>query len=231
MNMKVSVIIPTYNRACFLSRPLDSLLDQTFKDFEIIVVDECCSNDNARDVIERYQESDNRVGYIQRNMGSVAKARNTGMKIAKGEYIAELDSDDRYYPNTLEEMVGALEGRPDVALAYSDMNFEEDGKIVKTWKKPDFDRNLLLEWMYIGHAKLLRKDAIMSIGGYNENMKLSEDYDMVLRLSDDFDFLHVKKTLYGYNHHDRRISVLKRGEQKKAAADAVERARIRRGLL
>jgi len=226
----VSVVIPTYNRASFLPRPLDSVLNQTFKDFEVIVVDDG-STDNTRDVIKSYRERDERVKYIWRKNGGSAKARNTGMKIAKGIYIAELDSDDRYYPNTLEEMVKALEREPDVALAYSDMEFEEDGKIVREWEKPDFDKDLLLEWMYISQVRLMRKDAIMSIGGYDESMTASADYDMVLRLSEYFDFLHVRKFLYVYNHHDQRKSVLKRGEQRRGAVEAIERAKKRRGLL
>ena len=231
MNEKVSVIVSTYNRGEFLSNPLESLTNQTFKNFEALVMDEVKTTDNTEEIVRKYQKMDDRIKYVRKNMGSYPKALNVGIDMAKGDYIAILDSDDAYYPTTLEEMVKAIDKRPEMALAYSDMIFEKDGNFEKEWVKPDFNRDLLLDWMYIGHAKLFRKEPLLSIGGFDESMRLVEDYDMALRLSEVSDFLHVNKTLYKYNHHNKRISVLEREKQNKAAKEAVMRAKIRRGLL
>ena len=95
-NPTVSVIIPTYNRAHLVGRAIKSVLNQTYRDFEIIVVDDG-STDNTKDIIKEFQKKDKRIKYIpyEKNKGGSA-ARNTGIKAAKGEYIAFLDSDDEW---------------------------------------------------------------------------------------------------------------------------------------
>ena len=91
---KVSIIIPTYNRANLLPRAINSVLNQTFKDFELIIVDDG-STDNTRKVVKEFEEKDSRIKYIwQENFGGPAKPTNTGLKISKGKYIAFLDSDN-----------------------------------------------------------------------------------------------------------------------------------------
>ena len=95
---KVSIIIPTYNRANLLPRAIKSVLSQTFKDFELIVINDG-STDNTEEVIKKFQKKDERIKYIlhKDNKGEAA-ARNTGIRIAKGEYIASHDSDDEWLP-------------------------------------------------------------------------------------------------------------------------------------
>ncbi|HKK53946.1 MAG TPA: glycosyltransferase family A protein [Patescibacteria group bacterium] len=102
-NPKISVIIPTYNRANFLPRAIKSVLNQTFKDFELIIVDDG-STDNTKEVINNYLKNDDRIKYIyQQNSGGPPKPKNTGIKIAKGEYIAFLDSDDEWFKDKLKK--------------------------------------------------------------------------------------------------------------------------------
>ncbi len=109
---KVSVIIPTYNRAHFLCEALDSALSQTFKDFEIIIVDDG-STDNTKQVLEKYGS---RIYYIYQENKGRAEARNTGIRRAKGEHIAFLDDDDIWLPNKLEKQVFFLDARPDIGI-------------------------------------------------------------------------------------------------------------------
>ena len=95
---KVSVIIPTYNRAYLISRAINSVLNQTYQDFEIIIVDDG-STDNTEEVIKEFQEKDERIKYIRhKNNKGEAAARNTGIKAAKNEYISFQDSDDESFP-------------------------------------------------------------------------------------------------------------------------------------
>ena len=106
---KVSIIIPTYNRAKLLSRAIKSVLDQTFKDFELIIVDDG-STDNTKGVVEEFQKKDSRIKYIwQENSGAPAKPKNTGIRQARGEYVAFLDDDDEWFPKKLEKQIELFE--------------------------------------------------------------------------------------------------------------------------
>src|SRR3989344_7750625 len=105
----VSVIIPTYNRASLLSRAIESVMNQTFKDFELIIVDDG-SIDNTRDMVERFRRMDARVKYLrQENSGTPASPLNIGIKNSQGEYLAFLDDDDEWLPQKLEKQIGLFQ--------------------------------------------------------------------------------------------------------------------------
>jgi len=114
----VSVIIPTYNRASFLPGAIQSILNQSFKNIEIIIVDDG-STDDTKTAIEPFNE---RILYIPIEHGGQAHARNVGMKAAQGKYIAFLDSDDTYLPYKLETQVSFMEEHPEVGMVYSDIS-------------------------------------------------------------------------------------------------------------
>jgi len=102
-NPTVSVIIPTYNRAHLVGRSIQSVINQTYQDFEIIVVDDG-STDNTEDIIKEFQKKDKRIKHIKHNKNKGGSAaRNTGIRAARGEYIAFLDSDDEWMPTKLEK--------------------------------------------------------------------------------------------------------------------------------
>lgn len=119
-NPTVSVIIPTYNRAHLVGRAIQSVLNQTYKDFELIIVDDG-STDNTEDIIKKYQKKDERIKYIRRKKnkgGSVA--RNTGINAAIGEYIAFLDSDDEWLTEKLERQMKVFKSTSsEVGVVYS----------------------------------------------------------------------------------------------------------------
>jgi len=110
MNKKptVSVIIPAYNRAHLIGRAIKSVLNQAYQDFELIIIDDC-STDNTDEVVREFQKKDNRIIYLKhdQNKGGSA-ARNTGIKVSKSEYIAFLDSDDEWLPEKLEIQMEAI---------------------------------------------------------------------------------------------------------------------------
>ncbi len=146
---KVSVIIATYNRTHFVCEAIESVLNQTFPDFEIIVIDDG-SIDNTKQVLEKYAS---RIQYIfQENKGR-AEARNTGIKNAKCEYIAFLDDDDIWLPNKLEKQVIFLDSHPDIELVY-------------TFTEVINEQGRLLEEETKNHLKLYKK--AMKIGYTDE---------------------------------------------------------------
>lgn len=123
--VKVSVVIPTYNRAAYIRQAIDSVLQQTMTDFEIIVVDDG-STDDTREVVAGYGE---RIRYLRTANGGPARARNAGMAEARGQYIAWLDSDDTYHPAKLALQCAVLDSRPDTGLVYTECTaFDDDGR-------------------------------------------------------------------------------------------------------
>ncbi len=143
----VSVIMPTYNCGVFIARSIESVLSQTYKNWELIIVDDC-SADNTREVVEAYMANDPRIKYhiLQENSGA-AVARTTAMKLAEGSYMAFLDSDDIWMPDKLEKQIAWMQEN---CYAFSCTAYEQIdendgllGKVIKTVKKTDYSRLLL----------------------------------------------------------------------------------------
>ena len=186
----VSVIIPTYNRARLLPQALDSVLAQTYGDFEIIIVDDG-SNDDTRTVIEPYLGRSNARYFYQDNQKQAA-ARNLGIKKAEGEYIAFLDSDDMWAPRKLEFQVKMLENHEEMGMVYSNqLTFRDDpsqGTIKYgpgVLKSGQIYRDLLLRRFYCSTPTILvRKSVIDEVGGFDDSLgNALEDWEFALRIS------------------------------------------------
>ena len=186
----ISAIIATYNNASYLKEAVDSVLNQTYQDVEIIVVDDG-STDNTRDLIESMRSIHSRViQYIyQKNQGP-ASARNTGMRAAQGKYISFLDADDTWLPDKLQKQVDVLEARPHVGFVYSDNFFiDEQGSVIEGYirKIKLVNGNILLDlylnFFLITSGIMMRKECIDSIGFFNEDLLVGEDYEYFLRLA------------------------------------------------
>jgi len=181
----VSVVIPTYNRAERLKRALESVFNQTFTDFEIIVVDDG-SQDNTEEIIKNMQ--DPRIRFIKhpRNLG-VSAARNTGIKASKGRYIAFLDSDDLWDRKKLEkQLIKIFQERAD--LCYTSVVFKtEKGKIVRKQVAlySGYIFPILLKKNIIGTAScvMVRQEIFKKVGLFNRNLSYREDYEMWLRIA------------------------------------------------
>lgn len=143
----VSIITPTYNCAKFIAATIDSVLAQTYKNWEMIIVDDCSQDDTQR-IVEDYVSKDSRIRYylLDKNSGA-AVARTTAMNLAKGSYMAFLDSDDIWLPNKLEQQIAWMQsnGYAFSCTAYEqiDENGNSRGKIIKTIKKTSYNRLLL----------------------------------------------------------------------------------------
>ncbi len=196
----VSVIVPTYNRPNTLSEALDSILNQTFKEIEIVVV-----NDAGADVenIVSSRNKKNNITYIRhgRNRG-LAAARNTGIKVARGKYVAYLDDDDLFYPEHIETLVNFLDANKEYKAAYTDAyrahQEKKDGKYVVTKKdvphSSDFDYDLILRGNFIPVLCVMHERSCLDeVGCFDETLKAHEDWDLWMRMSRKFRFRHIKK--------------------------------------
>jgi len=228
-NTKISVVIPAYNAGNFIADAIDSVLCQTFRDFEIIVVNDG-STDNTEEVLRRYKD---KIRYVTQENHGIAHALNTGCAMAEGQYIALLDADDTYFPTAIERLVACLETNPDVGLVYSNSIIEqlEPGASYKLIHvSPEYQKNLLLHDCYFTHAKAFHKVCWKMLDGFNESYSSAVDYEMFLRFEEQFKMAHINERLYRRRMHGKNISYMKSSRQEENSLRAVQEAVRRRGL-
>jgi glycosyltransferase involved in cell wall biosynthesis len=181
----VSVIVPTYNSARFITEALDSVFSQNFQAFEIIVVDDGSTDETAQ-VIQPYLE---RISFVRQENSGSAAARNTGLELAKGEYIVFLDADDIMLPGKLTEQVAFLERRPWLGMVHSGWQvIDEKGRVLETVEPWHEAPHLDLETWFT--QKPIRMGAMMyhrpwleTVGGLDPTIRQSHDVDLMLRLA------------------------------------------------
>lgn len=195
MNPVVSVIIPTYNTAKYIGHTIDSVLGQNYKDYEIIVVDDG-STDNTKEVLEPYMEQ---IRYIRQKNSGRAGARNTGIRAARGKYIAFLDSDDLWTSGKLAKQVDIMEGNEKIDFLFGDkQRFSDDGTIIisSMFKQHHYDETFFGDPLYVRDAykKLLetnfiptgtvimRRECFDRSGLFDETI-YTEDYEFWLRIA------------------------------------------------
>ncbi len=203
---KVSVIIPVYDRLQYLKQAISSVLSQTYRDFEIIIVDDG-SPLNVRDILEPYGT---RVRYFRYENRGQAAARNSGIRQAKGEYIALLDDDDTWLPDRLETQVPVLDKNQALAFICSEtLIMDAAGHIIGHHRKvPGPGRELrdTFDDLYAGNfistlTVLIRKTHLLAAGGFDEELRSTEDYDLWLRLAKKHPFIYLNRPLAIYRRY------------------------------
>lgn len=207
--MKYSVIIPLYNKESYIERTLRSVEDQTFGDYELIVVDDG-STDRSYDVAkqEMGSENPNRRIVRQKNSG-VAVARNVGVSLAKGEYICFLDSDDWWEPTFLEEIDNLIKNYPDAGMYGTSFYLVKNGKqrIAPIGLDKGFEKGYInycqvyaktLCMPITSSSVAIRKDVFEEAGGFRTHISLGEDFDLWIRLALKYPVAIVNKPLANY---------------------------------
>ena len=185
-NVSVSVIIPTYNRGYVLDRAIKSVLDQSYRDLELIVIDDG-STDNTKFLVEGFAKKDNRIKYFYLDNSGVSRARNYGIKNSSGELIAFLDSDDEWLPEKLKKQIDLYIKEP-YHLSHSDEIWIRNGIRVNQMKKHEkgggdiFLKCLPLCCISPSAAVVTRK-LINEVGMFDEDFEVCEDYDLWLRVT------------------------------------------------
>jgi glycosyltransferase involved in cell wall biosynthesis len=181
--LRVSVVIPTYNRASVLGRAIDSVLAQTYTNFEVIVVDDG-STDNTQELLSKYED---RIVTITQPNAGVSCARNNGVLKSSGEWIAFLDSDDSWLPNKLELQMKYIDSNPRYNLVHGEEIWIRNGKRVNPKNKHAksggdiFLRSLEL-CLISPSAVILKKDLYNRMEGFREDYEVCEDYDLWLKI-------------------------------------------------
>jgi glycosyltransferase involved in cell wall biosynthesis len=180
----VSVVLPTYNRDAFVAKAIDSVLGQTYSDYELIVVDDG-STDNTPALLEQYGD---RINVVRQENRGVSAARNSGIRSASGQAIALLDSDDYWLPKKLEEQIAFFDAEPDALICQTQELWFRNGKRVnpkKRHRKPSgmiFEKSLPL-CLVSPSAVMIRKSLFDEVGLFDEALPACEDYDLWLRIA------------------------------------------------
>ena len=202
----VSVVIPAYNCARYIGETLESVLKQSYRPCEIIVVDDGSTDDTQR-VLEKYR---NHIIYIHQENAGEPAARNTGIRRARGEFIAFLDADDLWLPDKLKFQMDYFEKHPEAALVYSDMKlFDETGIVhesVKEWLRMSPPSGyvfpeLFAETLFGSGTVIFRKVCVEQVGFFDESFLVGSDYEMWLRMARHYEFGYVDRPLLMYRHH------------------------------
>ena len=203
---KISIITPVLNtREEWLRSSIESVLHQIYDNWELCIADDGSDQPHIRETLNFYQQKDARikVKYLNENQG-VSGASNEALAMANGEFIGFLDHDDQLLPNALYEVVLMLNRNASADFIYSDeILISKRGKPVYAYFRPDFSLDYMLSHCYIVHFVVIRASILKKIGGFRAEFKVSQDYDLFLRvLSQTRNVLHIPKILYRWRQYE-----------------------------
>ncbi|NOJ47687.1 glycosyltransferase family 2 protein [Bradyrhizobium archetypum] len=233
--VSVSCVLPVFNGANFLGEAIRSVLDQTFSDFELIVVDDG-STDNSAEIAASFQDS--RITILKRTNAGIVAALNAGLQVARGKYIARMDADDISVPNRFEKQVEYLELHPACVLVGGlAQGFDEQGKegFTTGGRHTQTDLSCFPPKVAVSLHPLImiRADILRSIGGYRAHFKHAEDYDLYLRLAIYGSIDNPSELMLFYRRHASAMSIQNLAEQERNAAlsEAIAIAELRHGSV
>ncbi len=232
----ISIVTPVYNiEDVWLEKCIQSVLAQTYTDWELCIVDDASTRKGIRKALQQYSNSDPRIKtkYLAQNL-HISGATNEALDMARGEFAAFLDHDDELHPNALYEIVNLLQSSGDADIIYTDNDMiNTAGRRFHPKFKPDWSPELLLSYMYISHLLVCRTSLVRESGGFRKGYEGAQDHDLALRLSEKTERIyHIPRILY----HARNLpqSVSSSGDAKPysllAGTKAVQDAVNRRGI-
>jgi glycosyltransferase involved in cell wall biosynthesis len=206
---KVSVVIPTYNSAATIKEAIESVLSQTYSDFEVNVIDDG-STDETEKVVRQFGD---RVRYFKQANQGVSGARNEGIKQSRGEYVAFLDSDDLWLPEKLAEEIPLLDADPKLGLVYCDWAVVSGERLLKSSYLKDlraasgyvFDE-LIQSGFILTSGVVLRRACLDDVGDFDRSLSIAQDYDLWLRISYRWKVQLVNRCLFTKRNWDGSLS-------------------------
>ena len=217
---EISVVMPVYNSAKYLSVAIESILNQTYKNFEYIIIDDG-SQDSSGKIIHQYAKDDGRIKPYKNNSNmGICETLNRGIKLAKGKYIVRMDADDYSYPTRIEKQFLFMEKHPGVVISGSSIEVcNKNLKILNRRKYPRTDkeiRNNIFKINPFAHpAVIYKKDIVKKAGDYNPFFSGAEDYDLYFRMGREGSFANLSETLLKLRTHSESISAKKISSQLK----------------
>jgi glycosyltransferase involved in cell wall biosynthesis len=211
MQLDVSVVIPAYNAARFIAMAIDSALSQASPPKEILVVDDG-SNDNTQAIVSQYEK---KVRYLYQPNAGPAAARNLGVREAKGEWIAFLDSDDYWDTNHLEHLMRCAEVQKEAMLIYCGKKWvDHEGRNIRDFpRQTRFPAGWIFSDMFIENyisstsVVLVKRSIVLDVGGFNKKLRNAEDYDLWLRIAAIAPIYGVPIYTVNYRRHDGNLTL------------------------
>jgi len=207
-NILVSIIIPVYNGEKYISDTIQSVIDQTYKNWELIIVDDG-STDNTAEIVKQFNDS--RISYIKKNNTGVSDTRNVGAMISKGEILSFLDADDIWLPENLEKKIEKLINEPKYVLVTSTMYIWDERHDYKTCETTkinfldDCEKFRKLMAITIPTSAIMHKEYFFVVGMFDTNISTSADFDLAIRLRELGEFGYLDEPLVLYRSHPSQM--------------------------
>jgi glycosyltransferase involved in cell wall biosynthesis len=232
----ISVLMPVYNAERYVTEAVESILAQTFCEFEFLIIDDG-STDRSRILLEDLAARDSRIRFFSRANTGYTQALNEGLALSRGTFIARMDADDVSVPTRFEIQLAYLRAHPDcVAVGTGVLLIDPDGQPLCGWAKSqsheEIDRAHLggQGGAMVHPATIFRRDTLLAIGGYRVEFEPAEDLDVFLRLAERGRLANVPDVLVHYRQHMRSVGHQRQAQQLDGIRAAVTEAHIRRGL-
>lgn len=205
----ISIVMPVYNTSeVWLRQAIDSVLNQIYPHWELCIADDASPQSHVKKILDEYQQQDPRIKVIYKdNNGGVSAASNSALGLATGEYVALLDHDDFLEPDALFYVAESIiEDYPDMIYTDEIIMNSDASKIINYAFRPQFSLELLRSHPYIVHLVVFRTQIIRKIGGFNESLNISQDYDLILRVAEvSKHIVHIPKALYRWRTHENSL--------------------------
>jgi glycosyltransferase involved in cell wall biosynthesis len=228
--------MPVYNTERYLAPALQSVIEQTFTDFEFIILDDG-STDSSVHIIQSFAENDDRIRFFPLEHRGYVSLLRRGLNHCRGEFVARMDSDDISMPDRFEKQVAHLRANPECVAVGSQITIIDPygSRVEKPTHKlahEDIERELLngVGWAMVHPTVMMRRDALQKVGGYREDLMVSEDLDLFLRLAEVGKVTNLPDVLLQYRQHLQSVNYTKYEQQKAVKRQIVGDAYKRRGL-
>jgi glycosyltransferase involved in cell wall biosynthesis len=232
----ISVVMSVYNGGSQLPAAMESILRQTVQDLEFIVINDG-SRDDTLECLRHYARTDPRLRVISRNNCGLTASLNEGLRLARGEFVARMDADDRASPERLARQTEAMQQDPElVAIGSWARCIEESGHPVFTWRTPERHEEIDARHVsgepgaLIHPTAVIRRTALIRAQGYDESFETAQDLDLWLRLAESGRLANLPEPLLDYRLGLHAITQRRRVRQETDVTEAIRRARLRRGL-
>jgi glycosyltransferase involved in cell wall biosynthesis len=203
---KVTVYITNFNYGIFIQKAVESVLQQSFQDFELFIIDDG-STDNSKEIIEQYRNHPKVHILYQQNKG-LNKTNNVALNLSNGQYIVRLDADDFFEPDALEIMSKTLDADSELGLVFPDYYYvDRDGQRIGEERRHDFDKDVsVFDQPAHGACTMVRVDYLRDLGGYDEQFTCQDGYDLWIKMVTNHKVTNINQPLFSYRRHGNNLT-------------------------
>lgn len=230
MNKTVSVVLPVFNGDDYLRESIDSILNQTYRDWELLIIDDGSEDETPR-IAKEYADKDPRILYYRNDQNiKLPRSLNRGFALSKGQYLTWTSHDNIYYPDAFETMVCEFEKDPELGFVFSSCDvIDKDGKKTNDWfMTKGMELRKILGANIVGACFMYTRRVYAVIGDYNPDLFLAEDFDYWQRIFASFKVKPIEKILYAYRDHEDSLTHTEDGEK---IARVCEKTILKNALL